>query len=370
MAEKIKLMHIIPNLRCGGAERVCFDLLINISRDKYDLSLILFKDTEEGNNFKEQLINKGVEIISLKKRYLIDLNNFYQIYKAIKKIKPAILHTHLGGDIYGRLAGFLSRVPIIVSTEHNLNISERKSATFLKKLTAPWAKQIFPVSEAVKNDAIKRYNLKANKLTVIYNGIDLNNFKKEVTNIEPKKNRKVIIGGLGRLTKQKGFSVLIDAAHKLKNKNWQIIIGGAGPLKAELIKQITDLNLSNQVQLLGPVEPVSFFKNIDIFVVPSLWEGLGLVALEAAAMNKITIASNIDGLKEVVNEKTGFLFKVKDSEDLANKIDEVIAKLNSEEIDQKIKLANEIIKEKFSLEKMTENYSDWYEKLYNKSATN
>lgn len=365
MPEKIKIMHIIPSLRGGGAERVCFDLLMNLDSNKFASTLLLFKDNREGEVWRTQLEAKGIKIISLKKRRLIDLKNFNKVFLTVKKIKPDILHTHLGGDIYGRLTGFMSKVPVIVSTEHNLNQQERKSATYLKALTSAWADMIFPVSEAVKNDALKRYHLTSHKLEVIYNGIDLNVFKPNSQTRRAKDwNEKIIIGGLGRLTEQKGFKVLIDAVLKSKHKDYLVKIGGEGELKNNLQKQIDNLGLTEHVFLVGQVEPVSFLNEIDIFVLPSLWEGLGLVALEAAALNKPIIASEVDGIKEIINQDNGWLFSTGNSSQLANQIDELIENLNSQEVEKKLDLARKTVAEKFSLEKMVSSYSAWYEKLY------
>jgi len=365
MSDRIKIMHIIPSLRGGGAERVCFDLLINLDQQKYETSLLLFKDNGDGQIWREKLNYHGVKIISLKKDRLIDIINFQKIYQTIKEFKPDILHTHLGGDIYGRLAGFFAKVPVIVSTEHNLNYQERKSATFLKKITSRFANQIFPVSEAVKKDAIKRYQIPAHKLTVIYNGIDLSLFNPG-DNLMPteKSNSTIVIGALGRLNEQKGFKFLIEAASKTKNKNYLVKIGGEGELKNALLTQIDQLDLKDRVTLLGQVEPISFFKNLDIFILPSLWEGLGLVVLEAALFNKPVIASAVDGIEEIISHDKGWLFRAGDSSMLAERIDEVIENLHNDSVQRKINLARKNIEEKFSLKNMVLNYKTWYDKLY------
>ncbi len=109
-----------------------------------------------------------------------------------------------------------------------------------------------------------------------------------------------------------------------------------------------------------------FLKKIDIFVLPSLWEGLGLVALEAALANKPIIASRVDGIKEIINSDNAWLFTAGDSNELVRQIDELIDNLNSEETQRKIASIRKIVEEKFSLTKMVENYSAWYEKLSQK----
>lgn len=366
MSEKIKVVHILPSLVRAGAERVARDLLLSLDKEKFSVSLILFKDNGSGADWKQELEARGVKVIALKKRCLIDVWNFWQLFQAAKRLRPDIVHTHLGGDIYGRLAGRLAGVRIIVSTEHNLNLRERSSAAWLKKQTARFATKIFAVSQAVKADAMKRYQLPREKLEVVYNGVDLKTFKvtgansrNDVKNIE----RELVIGSLGRLNEQKGFSVLIKAISQTQNKNYQVKIAGTGELEADLKNLITNLRLDSRVKLVGLAEPVSFINSLDIVVVPSLWEGLGLVALEAAALKKPIIASAVDGLQEIINQENGFLFPVDDATALAEKIDYVINNFSSSEINNKTAIARKTIEDKFSLEVMTSSYSDWYERL-------
>jgi glycosyltransferase involved in cell wall biosynthesis len=359
MPKKIKILHLLPNLSQGGAEKVCCDLLLNLNQEEFSPSLLLFKENGAGNEGKKKLIARNIKIISLQKKYLLDLINFWNIFKTIKKIKPDILHTHLGGDIYGCLAGKLAGVPIIVSTEHNLNQTERGIITALKKFTSRYVVKIFAVSEAVKKDAIKRYKIVPEKITVIYNGIDLSVFKP----IEHKENKPLVIGSLGRLTEQKGFETLIKAATKTENKNYLVKIAGTGNLEEMLKNKITTFNLTNRIELLGEVKAPDFLANIDIFVFPSLWEGLGLALLEAGAMAKPIIASETGGIKEIITDDNGWLFPTGNATELAAKIDLVIDNFNSEETKAKTKKIKNLVDSQFNLNMMVEAYGEWYQIL-------
>lgn len=359
MPKSIKILHILPSLVRAGAERVVYDLTIGLEQDKFQSGILLFKDNGAGADWCTELESKGVKIFALRKKYLIDPLNFWQIYKKIKSFSPDIVHTHLGGDIYGRLAAKLARVRVIVSTEHNLNISERKLTSYFKRITACFSEKIFAVSQAVKDDATQRYHLPLEKVEVIYNGIDINYFQAKPKTI----TRPYVIGGLGRLTTQKGFSVLIEAISYLKNQSIIVKIAGEGELKDKLNKQIDRLNLQSKVQLVGLVDPVKFLSDIDVFVAPSLWEGLGLSILEAGAMNKPVIASEIDGIREIINDKTGLLFPVGQAQELAKQLDFVLENLESEIVIQKILALQTKVKNDFSLNKMQTEYAVWYEKL-------
>jgi glycosyltransferase involved in cell wall biosynthesis len=344
---------------------------MNLDQERFTPSLILFKDNGEGLSWKKELQFKNIPIITLKKKYLIDILNFWNLVKAIRRLNPDIIHTHLGADVFGRLAACLMNIKHIVATEHNINNSEKKVITWLKSVTSFKADKIFAVSQAVKEDAISRYKIKPNKLSIIHNGIDSNYFKNDTKKgvgmdlIESgTKNTKIVIGAMGRLTAQKGFSLLIESVEKIKRKDIEVVIAGQGELELELKKMIALLKLNDKVRLVGKVEPKKFLSSIDIFVFPSLWEGLGLAALEAGAMNVPIIASETGGIKEIITNESGFLFKTGDEGDLADKINYVISHLNDHEVTKRTIKARKIVEDRFSLEKMIFDYSVWYEKLY------
>lgn len=366
MEKKIKILHILPSLTRGGAEKVCYDILSNLNREKFFPSLILFKDNQEGIKWKKDLKDLNIPFSSYNKKYLFDIYNFWQIYKEIKKINPDIVHTHLGADIYGRIAAYLAGVKIIISTEHNINVSEKKIIGWLKKITSYMATKVFAVSQAVKDNAILRYKLGSNKVAVIYNGVDTDYFFPTEKEKEINHNRDIIIGGMGRLSRQKGFSILIEAAKNIKHKNYKIIIAGQGELELDLKKQINTYGLQDKVILEGKVEARSFLNKIDIFVFPSLWEGLGIALLEAAAMKKVIIASKTGGIKEIITSDSGFLFQPGDADGLANKINYVISNLDKEEITSRVEKARKLVENRFSLKKMVSDYTLWYENLFNK----
>lgn len=366
MTKKISVLHILPNLSRGGAERVAVNILKNLDRSRFAPSLLLFKDNHQGEEMRAELAAADVPVISLHKRLLLDPINIGLIIRAVAKIKPDIIHTHLGGDIYGIIAGKLNKVPVIVSTEHNVNKSAKKSAELVKKFNLKTATKIFAVSNAVREDAIVRYHLNPEQITVVYNGIDEQLFDAgKVSDWLPGREDtgKVLIGALGRLSPQKGFKSLIEAAAKTRNKNYLIEIAGVGELAGELRSRIKELELINRVRLVGPVSAKNFLSQLDIFVLPSLWEGLGLVILEAAALEKPIIASATGGILEILNEENAWLFPAGDDDALAQRIDDLLDNLNSLATKNKVASVKQIVLEKFSLSRMLSQYSDWYEKL-------
>ncbi len=361
MSKKIKLLHILPSFTRAGAETVVFNLLNSLDQNQYELAVVLFKDKAEGLDWEEALRAKQILVHRLSKNSLIDVRNLYQLFKIVKTFQADIVHTHLGGDIFGRFVSRLVGVKVIVSTEHNVNIQERLVARLFKKYTKTWIKKVFAVSQAVLQDASSRYNLSSSQITVVYNGIDVSYFKHQQRPLVA--HNDLIIGSLSRLSSQKGLSTLIDAVSEIKATNFVVKIAGEGELKVNLEQQIKRLNLENQISLPGLVSSRDFLAGIDIFVFPSLWEGLGLSLLEAAAMSKVVLVSDIDGIKEVVDCDNGFLFKAGDHHDLAKQLNYIITNFASEEVQAKTLRLNDKIKTQFSVEKMVSTYDNWYQKL-------
>jgi L-malate glycosyltransferase len=363
MSKKIKLVHLLPNLSGGGAEKVCMQILLGIDKKKYQTYLLLFKDNDSslGISEKNELKKNEVKIISLKKLYLLDIFNFFQIIKHLKKIQADILHCHLGGDIYGPLASYFLKKIKIISTEHNINISEKKINRFIKKFTIKRMNKICAVSLAVKNDAVKRYGINDQKISVVYNGVDFNYYQIEKN--KDHNDSKIILGAMGRLNEQKGHKVLIEACSLLKNQNFILEIAGEGELKNDLEKQIKNLKLNNHLILLGQVDSRKWLNEIDIFIMPSLWEGLGLAVLEAAALKKPIIASAVDGILEILDENNSFLYKKNDPHQLAKIIDYLLENLDSQNVQEKINICYKITLNKFSLDKMIKNYQRIYENI-------
>jgi len=354
----------MPTLDQGGAERFLVDLLLNLDLNIFEPTLILFK---RGGIWLKELEVKDIRVIILKKNFKFDPLNFFKIVKELKRIRPEIVHTQLGGDLYGRLAAKLLNVPLIISTEQNLNPDENIMQNFLKKLTSRFAVKIIAISGAVKNDLIYRYKVPENKIKIIPNGVNLNkflNYHQKPENKKELENQKIILGTIGRLVTQKGQSFLIKALAKVNDLDFECLIAGQGPLENQLTKQIKDLNLEDKIKLVGTIREVpEFLSSLDAFIFPSLWEGQGVVLLEAALMNLPIIASDVNGIKEVLNNETAYLVKPADVNDLAAKISWLINNITSAPVKARTLKLKEEIKDKFSSVKMAEDYQKLYQEL-------
>ncbi len=314
-----------------------------------------------GGPLEEEFQAVGVPVKVFKKKSKLGFGVIWQIRKYLRAERPDIVHTHLfGGDTWGRVAAILARVPVIVSTEHNTNLDEGWTKRKVKKFLSFFTKKIVAVSEAVRKYSVSRDRIKAKKMTVIQNGIDVGKFialpKKEFGD-------PPVVGVVGRLEEQKGHKYLFEALNLIKTIPWILWVVGDGSLKGSLERLAKDLNLRERIIFLGARRNVpEILSKIDIAVMPSLWEGLGIAILEAAAAGKPIVASRVGGIPEIIEDgKTGILVEPGNVKNLADGLERVLlGKIDAQEMGVR---AREMVEEKFSAEKMVEEYQKLYEGL-------
>jgi len=209
---------------------------------------------------------------------------------------------------------------------------------------------------------------------LIHNGIDIASFymrfeaeKEEIKREYDLPLDKLIITCIANLQLQKGHKYLIRALRELKNKalDFLTLLVGDGPLRGELEKLVRGLGLEEQVHFLGSRDREEIPKILaitDIFVLPSLWEGLPTAVIEAMAAGCPVVATAVGGTPEVVMDReTGFLINSRDPEALAQKI---ALLLKDSQLRQKMGEAGmRRIEEHFTLEKMVQNYEALYKNL-------
>jgi glycosyltransferase involved in cell wall biosynthesis len=357
MKKKIKTLYIIPSLASGGAERFILDLIYNLDKEKFDVSLLLFNGK---GFFYSEAVERGLKVKVYRKLCRLDFVNFFRIYSYVKKEKPDIVHTQLGGDIYGKIAARLAGVKKIVSTEQNVLNNDSRLVFSLKKFTSKFSDRIVAISTEVRKDIIERYGLSEDKVELIFNGIDLNKFSFNLKK-EGKKD-KIVIGSIGRLSEQKNFSLLFRALAFFPDINFQCLIVGEGELRSRLEKEIKGLGLENKVYLLGRKKYVQkFLSSLDFFVLASKWEGLGLVLLEAGLSKLAVLASNTGGIKDIIkNEETGILFENDNLDDLKKKLNYFFDDNKKEGLNILGENLYKLVEQEFDIRRIAKKYENLY----------
>jgi glycosyltransferase involved in cell wall biosynthesis len=169
----------------------------------------------------------------------------------------------------------------------------------------------------------------ADKIKVIYNGINLKQFDNiPGVNLYPRRENEILIGNASRLIPQKGQKYLVEMAEILKKKNldFKILIAGDGPLESSLKLMARQAGIENQIVFLGFIDNIkAFMENIDVFVLTSLGEGFGYVLIEAMACKKPVVAFNNSSIPEIViPDETGFLINNQDMATFTQKVESLI----------------------------------------------
>jgi glycosyltransferase involved in cell wall biosynthesis len=325
----VNILHIISTLNVGGVENQLAIILGKYDRRKlFPLVCSLSDKGEIGREIEES----GIEVIPLNKfGHQFNWTIVRDIYKLIKTRDVKIVRTHqYHANLYGRLAAWLAKVPCIVASVHNVYTRDRRlHRRIINKFLSGFTDKVVAVSETVKRDILRYDGLMDDKVTVIYNGIDTQRFSDANRN-SIRANLGIpletpVIGTVGRLTIQKGQKYLIDAVAVLTEKFPQILllIVGDGPVRDDLQNHIKAIGIDKNAIFLGTRRDIpQLLSAMDIFVLPSLWEGLGTALIEAMASGKAVIATDIAPFREVINsEKVGILVPVKDRRAIASSVE-------------------------------------------------
>ena len=349
--ENIKILHIITRLDKGGSAENTLLTALELNKDDYDVVLVKGFSLESEMSLKEkESVDKGlrqaeladvklITIPSLIRRIspLVDLKGLFKLCRIIRQEKPDIVHTHTSkAGILGRLASFFARVPLVVHTPHGhifygyYGKMKTKIFVLLEKLMASITDRIITLTEKEKQEHIQFNVAKQDKFVVIPSGVRLENLLKErgIDN-ELKMNLGIpltdsIVGTVGRLVEIKGHKYLIDAARLVLDKIPEVtfVFVGDGHLMEGLINQAYTLGIKEKVLFTGWRSDIPGLINIfDIFVLPSLNEGMGRVLVEAMAMGKPIVASNVAGILDLVKDRVnGILFPQGDTDAMAEAI--------------------------------------------------
>lgn len=325
-----KIIFFGYTLEVGGAEKVLCDY-INILKDKYKIDLCLLQNIGE---FKKD-IPKSVNIIELRKGNLtyIPFRYFsfwrrYVINKIVKKGNYDVAIGFLEGRSATWVADINKDIKKIAFIHNDVNkfdigISEKEILDTYNKID-----KIITVSEVAKESFCKKYNFKKENVQVLYNLIDEKNIlEKSKENIE--KNEVFTFVNVGKMRKQKRQDRLVEIARDLKKEGYKfkIQIIGNGPEENNIKNLVKEYNVQDVVDLKGlQLNPYPYIKNADMVVVSSDFEGYSIAIKEALLLKKVVISTDVSGVKEMFEDgKYGIITKV-DTEDLKNKMKDVLDK--------------------------------------------
>lgn len=316
----MKILHIITSLNTGGAEHLMVDLLPRLRDLDNEVELLLFDGTR--TPFYKQVEEIGITIHSLGNGG--NVYNPLNIFKLIKYIrKYDIVHAHLTAcQLFTPIAKLLSfSRTSLVTTEHNA--TNRRRGNWLLKSIDRWMYArydcIISIAQQTYDNLVKHIG-RADRVEIIYNGVDVSKFLLPVKQVALDDNHVVTM--VAAFREQKDQDTLIKAIADLPD-NYHLRIVGDGPRRAILENLVAEMGLSERVEFLGIRTDIpDLLRQSDINVLSSHWEGLSLSSIEGMASGRPFIASDVDGLREIV-KGSGVLFPHGDHKALAKAIQEL-----------------------------------------------
>ncbi|MCB1667803.1 MAG: TIGR03088 family PEP-CTERM/XrtA system glycosyltransferase [Porticoccaceae bacterium] len=324
--------HIIYALGTGGLENGLVNIINRAPRKRYRHAIICLTDADD---FASRITAPGVEIIQLHKKPGHDIRLYWRLLKTLKRLKPVIVHTrNLTSLEMQALTFFLPGVRRIHGEHgrdiHDLDGSNRKY-NFLRKVFRPFIHCYIAVSHDLGQWLKTVVGVPSEKVKQIYNGVDIERFLPAAhknaallpANFLPRD--AIVIGAVGRIAEvknQRSLILAVDQVLKAKPElvdRLRVMLVGDGPLLAGIKTLVSDLRLSDIIWLPGDRTDIpQLLQQMDIFVLPSLAEGVSNTVLEAMATGLPVIATRVGGNPELVEEDVnGLLVDVDDSQQLA-----------------------------------------------------
>lgn len=375
---KKKILFVIWSFSAGGgAERILSNIVNNLDKNKYEISILEF----ENFTIRKEIVNENINILNpiLKSYYRENSLKriYYKLIYFLVKHKPQIIRKFFIKDKYDIEIAFNYMIPsFIVSTgksakklcwvhssiedlDYKEIINDRNKVEKMnlkQKKSFEKIDNIIAISNVTQKSILDLYPNFKDKIKKIYNGYEFNkilSLKEEIVDFN--KSKKYLLVAIGRLVKQKNFLLLIEVANKLKEKNidFELIIIGEGEQKEKIEEKINKYDLCNNVKLLGYINnPYPYLKKADLFCLTSEAEGFPTVIVESMILGCPFVSTKVAGVDELSSNNECGIVLESDANIISDKIKEL---LNDSDLRKKMSLNCVKKAREYSLERQIKN---------------
>ena len=316
------IAHVLFRLSTGGLENGLVNLINTLPDDKYRHAVICMTDYTD---FRNRINNDTVQVYCLNKKPGQDLAVYVRLWRLLRHIKPDVLHTRNLSALEAQLPGLLAGVKCRIHGEHGRDIDDVDGTNWryvmLRRLFRPLVQRYMPMSKDLEDWLIKQIKVPITKISQVYNGVDINRFNENdakplsLLPIEFRDPKLLLIGTVGRLDPVKDQLTLVQSfihlvkAHPELSHKVRLVIVGSGILMPSLQILTQDADMEHLVWFAGERHDVAdIMQTLDLFVLPSINEGISNTILEAMASALPVIATKVGGNPElVIDGQTGYL---------------------------------------------------------------
>lgn len=308
MSSRRVIAHVVHSLGTGGLENGVVNLANTASGS---LRHVIICMTTEGG--LRSCLKPGIEVFALGKRVGHDVRAFVRLVRLLRQIRPAVVHTRNWATFDAVPAARLARVAVLVHGEHGRDISDpdgrNRRRRRLRRVLSPLVDKFVAVSHDLERWLIEDVRLPARKVVAIRNGVDLTRFG----NVDRGEARahlglppeSLVVGTVGRLDPVKDQAALIRAFAAMRHArpDCRVLIAGDGPCHGDLRALVTGLGVEDRIHLLGERRDIpEVLAAMDVFVLPSIAEGISNTVLEAMATGLPVVATAVGGNPELVED--------------------------------------------------------------------
>ena len=304
----IHVGHVLLSLRAGGLENGVVNVINGLDRREFLSTACCLQSAGE---FARRITDERCRILEFGLRPGNDLRLVWRLARAFRALHLDIVHTrNAEAFFYGALAARLAGVPAVVHSEHGRTFPEKWHRALLQRRLLRSTASAFAVSRELAGQMVTQIGVAPGTFKVIYNGVDTAKFSGAARRGHGERH-EILIGSVGRLAAVKNYAMLLQAVARLpQDLPWRLVLIGDGPERGNLQHLIGQLGIGARVSLLGHRDDVAeLLGDLDIFVLPSVSEGMSNTLLEAMAAGVAVAASDVGGNREIIEAgRSGVLF--------------------------------------------------------------
>ena len=365
-----RIAFVVDNARFGGNERAVLQMVRGLPRSRYEAAVAC----SPGGAFVDHLHDLGIPVIATEVSDMGSLGAGFKLAREFRRFRPDIVHTLGDGALSGRIAARLARAAVIVSGGDAISDGERPSKRktwnrVVEQATARFVDRFVVSNRTAVGALVDRYRISPSRVAVIPGGVDIERYDPSRPRTGAWRtqlgipNGAIIVGGIGRLVPQKGFRELIRAFASIDKRDVWLVIGGDGPGWEELQGLVEAFDLKGRVRFPGFVDAVpELLADLDIFVLPSLEESHPTVLLEALAMARPVVASDIAAVSDVITD--GVEGKLAPAGDVPALAEAIVAFLGDANVARRCgRNARRKVEQEYTVERMVRRSAVLYEEL-------
>ncbi|HJT51434.1 MAG TPA: TIGR03088 family PEP-CTERM/XrtA system glycosyltransferase [Nitrosospira sp.] len=373
------IAHVIYHLGVGGLENGLVNLINHIPRERYRHAIVCLKGYSD---FRVRIKRQDVEIVALNKREGHDFNLYLNLFKTLRRLKPDIVHTRNLSGMEGQIIAALAGARIRVHGEHGRDIfdlqGKNRKYNLLRKAIRPFVGHFIAVSKDLETWLVNTVGATPHRVNQIYNGVDSLRFypRESRGSIKLKglpegflKENSFVIGSVGRMAEVKNYPGLIEAfllllkEEQAAREQFRLVVVGDGNSREHCINRLREAGAEALAWFPGERADIpELMRAMDLFVLPSLGEGISNTILEAMSTGLPVVATRVGGNEELVQDSvTGTLIPAGSASAMAAAILKYYR--NPDLVAKHGRAGRQQIETSFSMEAMTRGYLKVYDKV-------